>query len=579
MNVRRLLAALALTGLLGAAPTPGASPAAPPTADARFQQLAHDFFFEGFAMSPVSATAVGVHTYDRQLDDMSAASIAHQSAWAKAYLAKFLAIDPKALTPDDALDRTLIVNSIKDTLLTADTLQNWRHNPDAYTGVVSGSIFLLIARDFAPLSVRMQDAIAREKAIPALLAQARKNITTVDSATQQISGEQAAGAVGFFAQTVPSAFAAVRDPALQRSLKEANAGAMAALRSYAAWIKSLKPQGTFAIGKDAYEKKLQYEDALTMPVSEYLAYGERALAQTRAQYIATAKRIDPHKTPQQVYASLAKEYPPPAKLLQTAQSDLGRLRAFVISHNILTLPSDADIKVVPTPPFERAFVTASEDSPGPLETVATQAYYNVTPADPSWPASRVAGFMAQFNNYEFPIISLHEVYPGHFTNFAVDKHLNLSLTRKLLWSSEFAEGWAHYDEQMMVDEGWGNGDPRVRLAQLEEALLRECRYVAGVQLHTAGWSLKKTRNLFQNECFQTPAVALEETMRGTQDPMYGYYTLGKLMILKLRDDYKKKMGSAYTLQKFHDELLAHGDPPIPLLRPFILGSSDDGKPL
>lgn len=574
--VRRLLAGIALIGLIGATPAPSGSAT---SADAQFQALAHDFFYAGFKMSPVSATQVGLHTYDAQLDDMSAASIAKQIAFAKEYLSKFEALDPQSLSADDALDRTLIVNAIKDSLLTTETLANWKHNPDAYTGLASGSVFSLISKEFAPLPVRMKDAIARERAIPALLAQAKANITTVDAATKQISAEQAAGSVGFFAQTVPMAFAPVKDPALQAQLKTANAGAMNALAAYAKWIGTLKPSGTFAIGADAYQKKLQYEDALNVPVSEYLSYGQKALAKTRAQFIATAKKIDPNKTPQQVYASLAKVYPPPASLLQKASGDLVKLRAFVVSHHIVTMPSDANIKVVATPPFERAFVTASEDSPGPLETVATQAYYNVTPPDLKWPPSRISGFMAQFNNYQFPIISAHEVYPGHFTNFAVDRHLKLSLTRKLLASSEFAEGWAHYGEQMMVDEGWGNGDPHVRLAQLEEALLRECRYIAGVQLHTAGWSLKQAETLFQTQCFQTPAVALEETMRGTQDPMYGYYTLGKLMILKLRDDYKKKMGAAYTLQGFHDALLAHGDPPLPLLRPILLGSADDGKPL
>jgi len=203
----------------------------------------------------------------------------------------------------------------------------------------------------------------------------------------------------------------------------------------------------------------------------------------------------------------------------------------------------------------------------------------VTPVDPSWSANQKEEFLAQFNDFEFPIISAHEVYPGHFTNFSIDRNLDLSLTRKLSVSSEFAEGWAHYSEQMMVDEGWGNGDPRVRLAQLDEALLRECRYVAGVKLHTQGMTIEQAERLFTGQCFQTPQVAVEESLRGTQDPMYGYYTLGKLMILKLRSDYKKKLGSAFTLQKFHDELLSRGDPPLPLLRPFILGSSDDGKPL
>lgn len=576
-TIQRLTAAFALIGMLGATPASAAGDST--SGHARFTALAHQFFYWGFSVEPAQATAVGVHTYDSQLGDMSAAAIGRDLKTLTGYLAQFQAIPPSSLSADDALDRTLILNGIRDQLLDMQTLQVWKHNPDVYTGLASGSIFSLISRNFAPLPVRMKDAIARERAIPAMLKQARNNITTVDAMTKEIAAEQAQGSIGFFKETVPLAFSGVHDTALQAQLKSANDGAAGAMAEYAAWIAKLSPRGTYAIGSNAYEKKLQYEDALNMPVSQYLSYGERALAQTRTQFIATAKKINPHESAQAVYASLAKDYPPPSQLLSKATSDLRKLRAFVIAHHYVTMPADANIKVIETPPFERAFITAAEDSPGALETVATQAYYYVTPPDPKWPAARTAGFMAQFNNYEFPIISAHEVYPGHFTNFAIDKHLSLSLTRKLSASSEFAEGWAHYGEQAMVDLGWGNGDPRVRLSQLEEALLRECRYVAGVNLHTAGWTVKQAEQLFETQCFQTPAVALEESMRGTQDPMYGYYTLGKLMILKLREDYKKKLGSAFTLEKFHDAFLAHGDPPIPLLRPLILGSSDDGKPL
>lgn len=572
--IYRCIAIVAVAGLMAASPMRPAT-----NANAAFEALAKQYFYTGFREHPVTATNIGVHTYDAQLDDMSAAAIERRIAGERGYLSKLEAIDPKSLTADNALDRTLIMNSINDDLLSAQTLQDWRHNPDVYTGLASSSVFNLISRNFAPLATRLKEAIARERAIPNLIAQGKSNLTTVDSATQEIAGEQAGGAVGFFSQTVPQAFAGVRDSALQAQLSRANAAVIKALQSYVAFIKAIKPSGTFAIGTAAYEKRLQYEDALNMPVSEYLGYGERALAQTRAWFIATAKRIDPKKTPAQVYASLAKVHPKPGQLLGVARNDLVRLRNFVITKHIVSLPPNANIQVIPTPPFQRAFITAAEDSAGPLETVSTQAYYFVTPADPSWPRARQEGYLAQFNDYQFPIISAHEVYPGHFTNFSIDRGLKLSLTRKLSFSSEFAEGWAHYDEQMVVDQGWGNGDPHVRLAQLEEALLRECRYVVGVKLHTAGWSLKQAEDLFTGQCFQTPAVALEETMRGTQDPMYGYYTLGKLMILKLRADYKKKMGAAYTLEKFHDALLAHGDPPIPLVRPFILGKSDDGKPL
>lgn len=572
--VHRCIALMAVAGMLGASPM---APRA--NANAAFEALAKQYFYTGFRELPVTATRVGVHTYDSELDDMSAAAIERRIAGEQSYLSKFQAFDPKSLSADDALDRTLILNSIRDDLLSTATLQDWRHNPDVYTGLASGSVFILISRDFAPLATRLKEAIARERAIPNLIAQAKANLTTVDSATQEIAGEQAGGAIGFFSQTVPQAFAAVHDAGLQAQLKSANGAVINALQSYVVFIKAIKPSGTFAIGANAYEKRLQYEDALNMPVAQYLGYGERALAQTRAWFIATAKKIDPNKTPAQVYASLAKAHPKPDQLLQVARNDLVRLRSFVITKHIVSLPPNANIQVIPTPPFERAFITAAEDSAGPLETVSTQAYYFVTPADPSWPSARQEGYLAQFNDYQFPIISAHEVYPGHFTNFTIDRELKLSLTRRLSFSSEFAEGWAHYDEQMVVDQGWGNGDPHVRLAQLEEALLRECRYVVGVKLHTAGWTLKQAEDLFTGQCFQTPAVALEETMRGTQDPMYGYYTLGKLMILKLRADYKKKLGAAYTLEKFHNALLAHGDPPIPLVRPFILGKADDGKPL
>jgi len=444
---------------------------------------------------------------------VSASAIAARVAVEKNYLAKFIAIDPKTLSVNGAIDRTLVIDFIRDDLLSTVTLQDWRRNPDMYTGLASGTIFVLISRDFAPLSTRLKDAIARERAIPNVFTQAEANLTTVDTATQQISAEQAAGSVGFFQQTVPQAFAGVHDAALQAQLKTANAAVIASLQSYVAYIKAIKPSGTFAIGTSAYEKRLQYEDALNMPIAQYLGYGERALAQTRAWFIATAKKIAPNESPQQVYSSLAKVHPKPDQLLAVAKNDLARLRAFVINRHIVSLPPHANITIIPTPPFERAFITAAEDSAGPLEKVSTQAYYFVTPVDPSWPAARQEGFLTQFNDYQFPIISAHEVYPGHFTNFSIERGLNLSLPRRLLQSAEFAEGWAHYDEQTMVDQGWGSGDPHVRLGQLEEALLRECRYIVGVKLHTAGWTLKQAENLFQTQCFQTPVVALEETSR------------------------------------------------------------------
>jgi uncharacterized protein (DUF885 family) len=571
----RLLSTVLVAALLGAA-APASSAG---SADDQYVALAKTYYDYQFKTNPIQATFAGLHTYDAQIGDFSAAAVKHSLDIDRQYVAKLKTIDRSALSPEVAIDATILENSLNDDLLLNGTLEQWRHNPDTYSQAATGAIFGIITRAYAPLSTRVNYVIAREKQIPTVLAAAKQNITTVDATTKLIAYQDTAGSAAFFAQTVPLAFADLHDASLRAQLKSANATAMKAMQQYAAWIKTIKPSGTFAIGADAYQKRLKYEDGVDLSLDQYLAVGEKELARLRAQFVATAKQIDPKHTPFEVYQEISKEHVPPAQLLNAAQGDLIHLRAFIIAHKILTLPADANIKVVETPPFQRATTTASFDAPGPLETVATQTYYNVTPVDPTWSKKQVEEYMATLSNYERPIISAHECYPGHFTNYAIDKHLELSLTRKLNWNQAFGEGWAHYDEQMMVDEGWGNGDPKVRLAQLDEALLRAARFVVGVKLHTQGMTVEQAEDFFVTQGMQGKQIGVEETLRGTQDPMYGYYTLGKLMILKLREDYKKKLGSAYTLQKFHDALLAHGDPPLPLLRPILLGADDDGKVL
>jgi len=547
--------------------------------DAAFTTLAKAYYADNFRRNPINATFTGVHTYDAQIGDFSAAAQAASLANDRVYLTKLAAIDPSTLSPEVAVDRTILNNALQDDLLLNGTLEQWRHNPDQYAQAATGAIFAICTRAYAPLDQRARFVIAREREIPAVLAAGRKNTTSVDATTKLVAYQDTDGSAAFFSDTVPLAFTDLHDPALQAQLKSANLTAKNAMKAYAAWIQTIKPSGTFAIGSDAYQKRLRYEDGVDLSLSEYLAVGERELARLQKAFVATAHTIDPKKQPFEVYQEISKHHVAPSGLLSAASNDLVQLRAFILAHHIVTLPETANIKVVETPPFERATTTASFDSPGALETVATQTYYNVTPVDPSWSAQQKEEYLEGLSDYERPIISAHECYPGHFTNYAIDKTLNLSLTRKLNWNVTFGEGWAHYSEQMMVDEGWGNGDPRVRLAQLDEALLRAARFVVGVKMHTQGMSVAQAEDFFVNQGYQGRQIAVEETLRGSQDPMYGYYTLGKLMILKLRDDYRKHAGSAYTLEKFHDALLAHGDPPLPLLRKLMLGSDDDGKVL
>lgn len=571
--------ALAVLTALAAAAAPVASPAQSSSDDTRCTAIAHRYFYAGFALAPTAATLTGVHRYDRRLDDVSAAAEARDVALDESTLAALRCVDPFRLSRDVAVDEKMLVAHVEDDLLLVRDLKLWRHNPDLYVGLASGSVFGLMERDCAPLRVRMNDATAREEQVPHMLETAASVLRGVDATTQGIAADDARGAVAFFTGSVPQAFAGAGTPVERARFRRANAGAAAAMRRYAAAIAAIKPSGTYAIGAAAYQRRLHLEDDLSYTIPQYLAVGNAAIDRSRAHFIATSRLIDPKKTPLENLGALQKIHPAPGRLDAVAQGDLVKLRQFLVVRHIVTVPADSNIRVVDTPPFERATTTASMDSPGPLEHRATRAYYNVTPVDARWDAARKQGFLAQFNDDQFSLISAHEVYPGHYLNYIVDKGLDLSLTRKLLWNVEFGEGWAHYGEQMMVDEGWGNRDPRVRLTQLSEALLRECRYVAGVELHAQGRSVSQVERMFEDRCFQPKAVAIEETLRGTQDPMYGYYTLGKLMILKLRSDYRKLEGPSYTLQRFHDALLAHGDPSVPILRMYLLGAADDGRPL
>jgi uncharacterized protein (DUF885 family) len=574
--MRSSIASIFAASLVAAAPVSAAQSVG---GDARFEAIARAHFFSGFRQSPANATLTGYHAGDAKLDDVRPAAFAAGFRREHKELAALQAIGPSTLSAETSIDRTMLIHAIEEDLLRYETQAQWRHDPDVYANLVANAVYGPISRAYAPLAVRMRQVIARERAIPAMLAQAKRNITTTDASTQQAAYSDTTGSADLFRATLPLAFKPVNDTKLQAAFAQANAGALSAVRSYAAWIHARKPSGTFALGARTYAKLLEYEDSIDTPLPRLLDVARAALRGARAQYIATARSIDPTKSAVQVYAAISRVHPAGAALLAAAQDDLVRLRAFIIRRHIVSVPADADIRVTETPKFQQATTQAAMDAPGPLESVATRAYYYITPPDPSWSKAKADGYLEQFSDFERPIVSAHEVYPGHFLNFTVDKHLPLSLTRKMLESGSYSEGWAHYDEQMMVEEGWGNGDRRVRLAQLEEALLRNCRFVAGIELHTAGWTQRRAQELFENTCFQPKAGAEVEALRGTQDPLYGRYTVGKLMIYKLRADYKRKYGPAYSLQKFHDAFLAHGDPPIPLLRKRLLGAADDGKPL
>ena len=370
----------------------------------------------------------------------------------------------------------------------------------------------------------------------------------------------------------------MKDTALLAEFTAANDAVIAALGDYKKWLQDdLLPRstGAFAIGADTYRKKLAADEMIDMPLDDLLAIAEQDLRKNQAAFADTARRIDPKATPMQVLARVQADHPPASKLLAVTQGELDALGRFMTDHHIVTVPQAAPARVQETPPFLRATTTASMDIPGPFETVATEAYYNMTLPDPAWPPAEVAEFMRQWYYAAISNVSVHEVWPGHYLQFLYAKSFP-SDVRKVFGANSNSEGWAHYCEQMVIDEGFHGDDPRYRLAQLQDALLRDARFIVGIRMHTKGMTVPEAEDFFMKEGYQPRPVAKSESKRGTSDPTYGYYTMGKLMILKLREDYKAHQaatGAQYSLQSFHDSFIRLGPLPLALIRKAMLGET------
>jgi uncharacterized protein (DUF885 family) len=548
------------------------------------EQTRDEYFDQAyFPYQPTAGTLAGFHQYDAQLERYDRDSIAKQAAALHAFERRVDAFSAAGLDEWTEGDRQLVLNNIHSTLLTLETIKPWEKNPDFYSTGITNSAFTLMERKFAPGEDRLRSLVARERQMPAALAAARKNLRDCPKIYTEIALEQLPGDIDFFRHDVPSAFVEVKDQNLLAEFNQSNAAVIEALSSYESWIKSdLLPRsnGDFRIGKDTFARKLLYDEMVTTPLDQLLQIGYADLHKNQAAFNALAHEIDPSKTPQQVLLMLGEDHPQPDQLLATFRDTFNGLIEFIRDKHVVTIPSDVRPTLEETPPFMRATTQASMDTPGPFETHSTTAYFNVTLPEKSWTAERTADYMHAFNRGTVVSTSVHEAYPGHYVQFLVLPEVH-SKVRKLLGANTDVEGWAHYCEQMMLDEGYGQPgagakDAReaklIRLGQLQDALLRDARFVVGIQIHTGNMTLDQARTLFVKEGYQSREIADVETKRGTADPTYLYYTLGKLEILKLRADVKKKEGESFSLQKFHDEFLRQGFPPIAIIRRAMLGN-------
>jgi len=537
-----------------------------------------------FHYSPSNATVTGYHQFDGLLDDYSRKSIEAEIAALKAFEQRIEAIHPDDSAADfvPRSDREILLGQIRSQLLTLETIRPWEKNPDGYSSVCASGAFVLMERKFTSPDERLRSLVSREKQMPALLADARENLKNPPRIFTEIAIEQLPDIISFFEKDVPSAFADARDTSLKAEFAGTNAKVIAGLKSYLDWVKTdLLPRsnGDYRIGADAFQKKLAYDEMVDTPLDKLLEIGWTDLRKNQAHFNEVAKELEPNKDARAVLEELGENHPAPDHLLDAFRATFDGLVSFIRSNHIVTVPSDVRPIVEETPPFMRATTFASMDTPGPFEKHATEAYFNVTLPDPSMTPRQVEGYMHSFNIGTVISTAVHEAYPGHYVQFLWLPQAP-SKVRKILSANTDVEGWAHYCEQMMLDEGYGQPgagakDEReakfLRLGQLQDALLRNARFIVGIEMHTGKMSFDEAVAFFQKEGYQPKETAVVETKRGTNDPTYLYYTLGKLEIMKLREDMKKKQGAAFSLEKFHDEFLRQGFPPVKVVREAMLG--------
>lgn len=578
MTLTRLVCVLFLLSL------PLAARAAEQSTDAELDKVAEEYVKGWLAAHPIEATGLGFHEYDGRINDYTRLSLDAELSRLKRFDERLSKFDVAKLGARAAVDLRILQAAVKKDLFQAVDMASFETNPMMYAQALDVNTF--IKRNFAPLEDRARSIIQIESQAPNIMIAAKTNLAPLlPRPYVELAIEIARGAADFLKKDLVEALKDLKDEKLVPAFQLSNRKAYTALNEYANWLeKERLPNATaqWQLGEEKYRRMLAGTELIDMAPAQILEIGLAELKREQETFAEAAKIIDPTKPAIEVFKEIQKDHPTAESLIPDTTRNLDAIRQFLADHDIISIPSKVRAQVKETPQFARATSFASMDTPGPFEKKASEAYYYVTPVEKEWPEAQKEEWLTAFNYYTTDVVSIHECYPGHYLQFL---HLNASSatkTEKIFGSYAFIEGWAHYSEKMMLDEGFGrstNPTPddeevkraaKYRMAQADEALLRLCRLCVSIKMHTEGMSVEDGAKFFQENCYYEAKPSRSEAMRGTYDPGYLNYTLGKLQILKLREDYKAQEGDKFSLKKFHDEMLKHGMPPIRLLREVLL---------
>ncbi|MGZ8997395.1 MAG: DUF885 domain-containing protein, partial [Allosphingosinicella sp.] len=565
MFARQFLAAASALALIAgtlAVASPGES--APPRAKSRpraqqnWPAFSQRFIENYFRVNPAFAVGQGRHEYDGQLPDWSPTGLANEAAFLRSSIAAASAFDSRRLTREQRFERDYLVSLARGDLFWTQTADQPHLNPAYYIGTLDPSTY--VTRPYASPEVRLRAFIAYLKAVPRAARQIRANLRSPMPLSFIDYGK---AGFGGFAEYYPTdgkaAFASVRNPELQAELDRSARAAALAMKGLADWLESQRPRATqnFALGPVKFAQMLRDTEMVDLPLAKLGAIGRADLKRNQDALRAACARYAPGATIQacmdRMGANKSEGGP-----VAGARAQLAGLKAFIAKHDLVSIPGTEEAQVEEAPPYNRQNF-AYIDIPGPYETGLPSVYY-IAPPDPSWSAEVQAGFVP--GKADLLFTSVHEIWPGHFLNFL---HANRSRFTfgKVFVGYAYAEGWAHYGEEMMWEAGLGDGDSETHVGQLSNALLRDCRYLSAIGMHSGRMTMAQSKQMFLTECFQDEGNARQQAARGTYDPAYLNYTMGKLMIRKLREDWTRTRGGRGAWKAFHDKFLSYGGPPIP----------------
>ena len=542
------------------------------------EALSERLIREHWDFYPTAGSRIGRHEYDGRLPDLSPSALSRRTREIRQGLSELATLEVSALDPNERLSYRMLELFLQRELFSFEEMRPLENNPMRQAGFLNMGGY--VRRDYAPLEDRLKSATAALRQVPDFLQ-------TLDDALRDdlsphmvdMSVESYEGMAHFYRNDLAGFASEVGDAAIASDFTAAIDEAAGAIDSFVGKlrVRSRAPEQAFAIGSRLYSRMLETGEALDLPLERVTAVGQANLAENLERLREVASRIGPGRSVQSIVADISRNHPSAERLIPDTLELLEDIRQSLLDHDIISLPSEDRCQVTETPAYMR-YAFAAMDSAGALETRATESFYYVTPVEEHWTPDQAEEWLSKFDYNTLRIISIHEVYPGHFVHNLHNRYgRSLPLVNRAATSYAFSEGWAHYTEQMMLETEYGKDRPELLLTQLLEALVRNCRYMCSIAMHTGDMTVEEATRFFMDNSFMAELPSRREALRGTFDPGYLNYTLGKLMILKLREDYRQERNGNYSLKGFHDHLLSFGAPQLPLLREAML--TKRGSPL